>query len=256
MPAAIDISNQKFGRLTALFPTEKGQIRRWVFRCDCGVEKSMNPATVKSGKAQSCGCLRREITAQKRFKDLTGKRFGRLTVLGQLPDRTIHKHVQWQCQCDCGKRTVTTTLGKRDGTRSCGCIRRELISKLGKSSKQKNPISRTPEYRATMRKKRRERPEQAMAERVSRLLCWALASVNAIKRSATFQLLGYTPADLVKHIEKNFIDGMSWDNRKQWHIDHIKPISSAKTEADVIRLNQLSNLRPLWARDNMSKGAR
>ena len=107
-----------------------------------------------------------------------------------------------------------------------------------------------------MRKKRRERPEQAMAERVSRLLCWALASVNAIKRSATFQLLGYTPADLVKHIEKNFIDGMSWDNRKQWHIDHIKPISSAKTEADVIRLNQLSNLRPLWARDNMSKGAR
>lgn len=130
------------------------------------------------------------------------------------------------------------------------------MRELGASSKQENPISRTQEYRAANRKKRRERPEHAMAERVSRLMAWALASVGAIKRSATFDLLGYTPAQLKTHIEKQFTQGMSWANRSEWEIDHITPISTATCEADVIALNQLSNLRPLWALNNNQKNNR
>jgi hypothetical protein len=160
--------------------------------------------------------------------------------------------------CECGTSTVMTTykLGKAKPTLSCGCLRREMTRKLGASSKQANPISRTPEYRAANRKKRRERPEHAMAERVSRLMSWALVSVGAIKRSATFDLLGYTPAQLKTHIEKQFLPGMSWDNRPEWEVDHITPISVAKCESDVIALNQLSNLRPLWAIDNNRKNCR
>jgi hypothetical protein len=49
---------------------------------------------------------------------------------------------------------------------------------------------------------------------------------------------------------------MTWENRGAWHIDHIVPISVATSEEEVIALNALSNLRPLWAKQNMSKGAR
>ena len=46
---------------------------------------------------------------------------------------------------------------------------------------------------------------------------------------------------------------MSWANHNQWHIDHIKPLASAKTLAEKIKLFALSNLQPLWASDNMRK---
>lgn len=253
MPAAIDLTGQRYGRLVAVSLVENTSPRRWLFSCDCGTVKALNPAMVRQGTTKSCGCLRKAATAKKRFINRIGERHGRVVVVECLADRSKHGHTQWKCLCDCGNYNVTTTPAK---TKSCGCLQRESIRALGKSSKQENPVSRTPEYRKINRAKRRERPEQAMAERVSRLLCWALASVGAIKRSATFDLLGYTPSDLVRHIEANFADGMSWDNRRDWHIDHIRPISLAKSEADVIALNQLQNLRPLWAAANMSKGNR
>jgi hypothetical protein len=46
---------------------------------------------------------------------------------------------------------------------------------------------------------------------------------------------------------------MSWENRSEWHIDHIVPLSSAKSEAEIIFLNHYSNLQPLWAKDNIQK---
>jgi hypothetical protein len=57
-----------------------------------------------------------------------------------------------------------------------------------------------------------------------------------------------------KHIESNFIEGMSWNNYGQWHIDHIKPLALAKTKDDVISLCNYTNLQPLWAKDNLIKG--
>lgn len=92
-----------------------------------------------------------------------------------------------------------------------------------------------------------------MAERISRLVALGLESVGAIKQSATFEMLGFSVENLRLHIERQFLPGMSWDNRSSWQIDHITPISTATCEDDVIRLNQLSNLRPLWARQNNTK---
>jgi len=46
---------------------------------------------------------------------------------------------------------------------------------------------------------------------------------------------------------------MSWENRHLWHIDHIMPVSMAKTYDEVIRLNHYKNLRPLWAHENLAK---
>ena len=49
---------------------------------------------------------------------------------------------------------------------------------------------------------------------------------------------------------------MSWENQGKWHIDHITPLSSAKTEEEVYRLCHYTNLQPLWAEDNLKKGSK
>lgn len=69
-------------------------------------------------------------------------------------------------------------------------------------------------------------------------------------------LLGYTSEEFKVHIESLWEDGMSWESRSDWHIDHIKPLSLFIKEGitDIAIINSLSNLRPLWAKDNLSKG--
>src|SRR3546814_5744253 len=71
---------------------------------------------------------------------------------------------------------------------------------------------------------------------------------------------GYTVADLMAHLERQFLPGMSWDNRGQLHIDHIRPLCSFEfTSPDDPQFREawaLTNLRPLWARDNLRKGGR
>jgi hypothetical protein len=75
------------------------------------------------------------------------------------------------------------------------------------------------------------------------------------KNNSTFDIIGCNPQQLKEHIENQFIDGMSWDNHGLlgWHIDHIIPLSSAKTEEDLIKLCHYTNLQPLWAKDNLLK---
>ena len=74
-----------------------------------------------------------------------------------------------------------------------------------------------------------------------------------------FQQLGYTSADLIRHFEKLFKKGMSWDNYGKWQIDHVKPISAFKysstEDKDFIKCWSLNNLQPLWKTDNIIKGA-
>ncbi|MCX7283910.1 MAG: hypothetical protein NTX28_07675 [Novosphingobium sp.] len=256
MGAAIDITGEKFGRLTAIGLLPKPNPKRiWSFACDCGGSATLTAGVVRHGKTRSCGCLRKETTAATRRRDLTGMVVGRLTVLGLAADRHSHNRIAWDCLCECGVRTTKNThaLGKKNPTLSCGCVRREQMRALGLSSRKENPLSKAKAHQAARRKKRRANPVVAVAERMSRMLCWALAGVDAVKSGTTFDALGYTPADLKAHLEKQFTEGMSWGNRDQWEIDHITPISSARTPEDVMALNQLWNLRPLWADLNNAK---
>lgn len=74
------------------------------------------------------------------------------------------------------------------------------------------------------------------------------------KRSRTFKLIGCGWSELKTHIENLFVDGMTWENRHLWHVDHIVPLSSARTVEELESLCHYTNLQPLWASDNMSKG--
>lgn len=63
--------------------------------------------------------------------DLTGQRFGRLTVLYEAEERSNAGKVRWVCQCDCGNQTIVIGSGLVNGhTQSCGCLHREISGKI------------------------------------------------------------------------------------------------------------------------------
>lgn len=73
-------------------------------------------------------------------------------------------------------------------------------------------------------------------------------------------LVGYSLSEIMDHLERQFLPGMTWDNRGRWHIDHVIPLASFsfRTAADpeFRAAWALSNLRPLWGIDNNRKNAR
>ena len=85
-----------------------------------------------------------------------------------------------------------------------------------------------------------------------------LKSKNITKNNSTFNIVGCPPIFLKEHLEKQFTDGMSWENHGLygWHIDHIIPLASAKTEEEIYKLCHYTNLQPLWSTDNWKKGAK
>lgn len=90
-----------------------------------------------------------------------------------------------------------------------------------------------------------------MRSSLYRVLC------ESEKAERTEIILGYNRGDLVSHIERQFLDGMTWGNYGEWHIDHIIPVSKMVKEGttDPSIINCLTNLRPMWASDNISKGS-
>jgi len=77
------------------------------------------------------------------------------------------------------------------------------------------------------------------------------------KQSNLSKDLNYTSSELIKHMEKQFNNKMTWLNYGiYWEIDHIKPTSQAKTEEELIKLYELSNLRPLEKTKNKLKGGK
>ena len=73
------------------------------------------------------------------------------------------------------------------------------------------------------------------------------------KKSRTYNILGEEWSVVKQHMESLFKEGMTWDNHGEWHIDHIIPISSGKTEDEVLKLCHYTNLQPLWKEDNLKK---
>lgn len=101
-------------------------------------------------------------------------------------------------------------------------------------------------------------PQKIVARRCRDRLRFVLKAHSVLKENHSQDLCGCTWQDLVEHIEHQFKDGMTWSNYGDWHIDHIKPCASFDL-TDEIQLQQcfhFSNLQPLWASENCSKGAK
>ena len=99
-------------------------------------------------------------------------------------------------------------------------------------------------------------PVYAMCTNVRSRTAIAFSNGGFKKSSKTAELLCCTWDELKIHIEKQFVRGMSWENKCLWHIDHILPIGKAKTIDEVVALCHFTNLRPLWAEENFKKSAK
>jgi len=80
---------------------------------------------------------------------------------------------------------------------------------------------------------------------------------NITKFGHYFDILGYTPEELINHLEKQFTEGMTWDNYGEFHVDHKLPISSFNIkeigDEEFMKCWSLDNLQPMWGEENIRK---
>lgn len=104
----------------------------------------------------------------------------------------------------------------------------------------------------------KKNPQNRLRRNISRRILFSLK--DGKNGRGWEKLTGYTAKQLIKHLEKQFQPGMTWENYGAWHIDHETPISvfnfTQPQDIDFKRCWALSNLQPMWAYDNLSKGAK
>jgi hypothetical protein len=140
---------------------------------------------------------------------------------------------------------------------------RYAVSLKAAAERRKARMASDPEYAAIAREKdrihrklRREHdPGYDAMIRLRKRLSKVLAGEK--KSASCRKLVGCSPSELQAHLESRFAPGMSWENRHLWHIDHIRPCASFDlTDPDQqAQCFHYSNLQPLWALDNIRKGA-
>lgn len=121
---ALDLTNQKFGKLIAVSkaPKQNDKYTRWLCQCECGNYAEIRTDYLRNGHTTSCGCNKEGIF---QAKDLTGQKFNRLLVLEHLTGG------KKRCQCDCGNIVDVETSNLLSGnTQSCGCLQKERASEI------------------------------------------------------------------------------------------------------------------------------
>ena len=164
-----------------------------------------------------------------------------------------------------------TTFNPKAGQRICLSdeCKKKLQRYYSKKYYKTPPVEKTRAYRNKNKDrlnkyyrdysaKRRKIPKHTVSGRMYTAIRREVKKFG-VSTTKTIQGL-YTNEELFNHLESQFTDGMSWDNMDEWHIDHIRPVASFNYDStdhpDFKKCWALDNLQPLWAFDNMSKGAK
>jgi hypothetical protein len=121
----IDLTGQRFGKWVVLKRAAKNSQNQptWLCKCDCGTEAIVDGHNLKQGYSTSCGCSRKNRTPI--YKDLTGQKFGKLTVikLHHIKKYKDKNSYYWFCECECGNTKIVSSSNlKSGGVKSCGCL--------------------------------------------------------------------------------------------------------------------------------------
>lgn len=131
---------------------------------------------------------------------------------------------------------------------------KDKISVNKKEYYQKNKVIIKEKKRIYIQKRRKEDLLFKLKDAISGLIYHSIRRQGYSKKTRTYKILGCSFEEFKLYIEVMFTEGMTWENHGEWHLDHIKPISLAKTEDEVYELNHYLNFQPLWAEDNIKKG--
>ena len=222
-----DITNNRYGMLIALEPTEKRQCGSVVWKCKCDrgniCERSIT--TLQRKGQHSCGCYNQEQITNLNKKNLVGQKFGLLTVIKETSERRYGGNIVWECKCDCGRIAYVDTNSLTTGnTKSCGCINYSIGEANIKNILDKNNINYITQF--------------TDKELGYKKFDFALLKDNQIYRLIEF--------DGQQHY--NSFKGM-WDNAEsletiqKW--DRLKNEYAKKHNLPLVRI-------PYWYRDNIT----
>jgi hypothetical protein len=218
----------------------KWLIRYGIYECPrCSNHFKANVSDVKRNRVRHCGCskwnrpLPEIINGYKISQDL-GIKNGRKRATVFCP------------LCFVNTYEVSVDSLHRDKIRkNCGCIKSQLqqikilVNESDIIKQHERIIERAPLIR--------------LKNNIRALIRKSIWKGSYTKDSSTERILGCNFNKFKTHIENLFTDGMNWNNRDKWHIDHIIPCDSAKNKKELIKLNHYTNLQPLWAIDNIRK---
>jgi hypothetical protein len=129
--------------------------------------------------------------------------------------------------------------------------RKAKARQLSKTDQYKQ--KRNARARDHLKQKRQTDPIYLLKEQIRCRTKAAFNGIGFVKGCKTREMIGCSWDQFKIHIESQFEKGMKWSNRHLWHIDHIIPLAEGKTVEQLEKLSHFSNLRPMWAVDNLAK---
>lgn len=193
---------------------------------------------------RSCKAKRsKEYNQRPEVRERTQKRQRRYYKEGRYAERLRKYELKYR-----EKRNLNSRKYKQENPEKCResqkrCQRRRVLN--GKS-------------RAYHNKRYYNDPKYRLIANLRGRLHGAFRAQGVRKTRCTMELCGCSLEKLKQHLESQFTDGMSWDNKGEWHIDHVKPCAAFDL-SDVEEQKKCfhyTNLQPLWAIDNIKKGAK
>lgn len=245
------LEHRKRSKLSAENARRKAGVKKTkgvLFTCpDCGIE--VVKKTSRHTRCGACALEKSKLRARDVSRDKCRKRGAptksgverKCKHCGSLFVRRAIRHIY----CDtCNDlplkvRNPSAYAKARAGTKKW---REENIERCNRVAAEK-----TARYR-------KSKPAFLVADRIRANLNATIRRGGYKKSCRTLDILGASDwREFAGHIERQFVSGMTWDNREKWHIDHIIPLASASTKQDVYELFHMTNLRPMWAEENIRK---
>ena len=240
-----DLTDKTFGKLTVLgeFRRDDEPYRsRWLCKCSCG--KTITPRTHRLilDKIESCGCGSYDTWLKK--SDVTGKKFGKLTVTSRSHRDTKNRRWFWNCRCDCGSDCVVATKNlQRNPDIDCGCghfERQSSASRLPDNQSLFNAIY----LRFKSNAKRKERVFELTREQIRDIVtgpchyCGVLPS-HEFKKAKLYGSISVNSIDRVDSLKGYTIDNVvsccMTCNTMKWHLPY--DVFLAKIKAICIHLD-------------------
>ena len=273
-----DLTGMRVGKLTVIKPVRLNKQLLWETICDCGNIRHSLTTDLRKEKIKSCGCSRSiHVSYSRGFtpevikskvkvccvcgieKNKKGYFYERKDVGDGFRKECIECHLRQK-----GKYLKQHRQERRDYMKQYRLDNPDMMKRwiennysrylwLSKKWKMEHPDKAKIHKKNNSKKKLLHDPKFRLKANIRRLISMSLKNKGYPKKSKTCEILGISIDGFISHIESQFTDGMSWENKGSWEIDHIIPISLGKTEQDIIRLNHYSNLRPLGKKDNRDK---
>jgi hypothetical protein len=273
-----DLTGKQIGVLIVIKPIRINGQLKWETICVCGNISHHLTTDLRNGKVKSCGCKRGEnvkistgITPEyiqsgtkvcvkcreeKNKEDHFYKRegvgdgFRNDCIECHLKNKKIYSKENSQHKRDyMSQYRVDNPEVMKIWIEN----NREQYLWNTKKWKMENP-EKSKEHKNNNRRKRlKNDPLFRLKSNIRRLILLSFSKKGYSKKSKTNEILGIDYEGFMKHIESQFTEGMTWENRREWELDHKFPISLGKTEEEIIKLNHYSNFQPLWREDNRKK---